>query len=120
MGTYAKILTEAHEKGEPIGPNHHKFDQQLKEWLVKNPETARKVEAQVKEQAERKHSEAGDKQQTLDNLVALRAKIVNAGKKVQAELSLHDKYRAEQQAKIAAGYKTNDPTDAIPSRGNGL
>ncbi len=132
MGTYSKLLTEAHENNKPVGPKHHNFDRQLQEWIRRNPQAAAKVEETVKKHAaEKPPAKSSTPKPTTKpsapvpgtDLSALKARLNGANRKLEAEQSLVGKYKSEQRKKIADGYKTpswQESVDKIPSRGNGL
>jgi len=112
MDTYHRILQDARFNGKPIGPEHHLYNRQAKEWATKNHTQSKIIQAartgvsiNVKEERDK-----------LKAKIALKASI-------PAKSTLRDRYEAEQRAKIAKGYETPEwqrSTDDIPSRGNGL
>jgi len=107
MDTYNRILQDARINNKPIGPQHHVFDRQRKEY-----DSLTKSEAKVLTQT-RTATAVVTK---ADTRAAIKAKI-QAKVTAPRVQTLQEKYHAEQIKKIADGYKVEEK---YSRSGNGL
>ena len=114
MNTYDRILQHARTEGEPIGPQHHLFNQQRKRWEARQKNLGQLAQARETKKVK------GELRQAKVAMSKAREKIAAKTAEINEAERLREKYHQLQIAKIADGYKSTNDGQHIKSRGNGL
>jgi len=109
MNTYNKILNSCRVDNKPIGPKHHMYDGQLKNWVAQ-----RKAQ-----QGTKPASPITTKPELTATKESLKSKIL-ARVSAPRPMTLRERYDAEAKEKLAATLKVDSRTDHLKSVGNGL
>ena len=114
MGTYSRLLQDARANKQPIGPQHHLHNRQLKKWAAKEKNRAQLAKAR---EAKVHKAQATKAKKSIQGALE---KIKNKQIAVTEQDRLLERYNQLNREKLAAAYKVEERGLVAKSAGNGL